>query len=139
MGGGKSASNEVAGARSLGRYVECRQRPHDGVDEQQQRAGSDEHLEIGESPRAKLPQQPQRPAHVYQVGLQVPLDPAGALPDPGPDPGDGFFPCRRVEHGHAEARTAETDTEVTVLGDVERVPSADAAEFLGPEVVGCAA
>ncbi len=112
------------------------ERPHQRVDQQQQRAAPDEHLEIDESAQPEFSQQLHRAAHVHEIGLNVSLDPAGTLPDPRPRPGDRFLPGGRIEHGHPQGRAAEAYAQVAVLGHIERIPAPDLAECLGPEVIG---
>ena len=94
------------------------------------------------SERAAHPElsiEPPRPPRVHEVGLHPPLEPAGALPDPLADCSRRLLPRGRCQDGRAPAPPRHAETEVGILGDVERIPASGGDEGVAAEMVRRAA
>ena len=113
--------------------------PEDRVEQARQRGAADEEHEAEEAEQAGGADQVQRPARVHQQRLQIALDPARALLDPGRGLVARLLEGGGVDDADAVALLGQADAEIGVLGDVERIPGAKLAQHVDLEMVGGAA
>ncbi len=69
-----------------------RQQPVEGIHEETEAGGAEQEVEVQQSTRATRAQKVMVLAQVDQISLQVALDPAAPLADPGRNAGDRLLP-----------------------------------------------
>ena len=60
---------------------------------------------------------------MHQICLHISFDPAGALSDPIADMAVGLLQCRGINDGCFVAFFKKPDSQITILGHIERIPA----------------
>jgi len=114
-------------------------RDEQGVQQRSEDHAAHQHLEAEEAAPAGLAQELARRAVVDDEGLHPAFHPARALRHPGPHGERRFLERAAGDHFGTQAATRQPDAQIGILRHVERVPAADFAQDLRPEVVAGAA
>ncbi len=93
-------------------------------------------MELNAVPKAKTTVQFEELPGMDEVGLDVPLDPSGALPDPKSQIRAGLFPSRGIQDSGTISVREQPQSQIAILGYVVFVPTADFSKDVKPEVIG---
>ena len=116
-----------------------RHQPIERIDELAEERAADEQMELQAVPEAEPFVEADKVASMNEIGLNVTFHPTGALFDPEKEVRAGLFPCGGFENACPPAACEEAQAEIAVFRHIVFIPSADFAQDIQAEVVGCAA
>ena len=93
-------------------------------------------MELNAVPKAKATVQFEELPGMDEVGLDVPLDPPGALPDPESQIRAGLFPGRGIQDPGTISVSEQPQSQVAIFRYIVFVPTADFSKDVKPEVIG---
>jgi hypothetical protein len=121
--------------RRMREIPENRHDPVDRIDEWNGHSPGEEEVEGDEGPSPDRPVCPHGMPRVNEIGVEISLDPPTALPDPVVDTAAGLLVGCRVQNCRPPAVLVQAQAEVSVLGDVVGVPSAQLSQSVCDEEV----
>ena len=116
-----------------------RHQPVERIDELAEEGAADEQMELQTVPEAETLVETDKVPCMNEIGLNIAFHPTGALFDPEKEIRAGLLPCGGFENARPPTAREEPQAEIAVFRHIVFIPSADFAQDIQPEVVGCSA